>query len=190
MVTTGTAEKNVGSALLEVGEVLGVSMGKWRISRRSVQRFMLERGVVADIQLAYEIIKSGRKLEKFKNIDFTSFVSTGITYSSDSTSHKHIEYECRTIALEVVDYRNPVAKPVWKLRTLGIGTSVNHSSKVQVSGLKARLAELGVLFNNSPLAKREDLQFAVDDFAYCNVPFLSRDVIPLSVATSRYNQHA
>ena len=38
-----------------------------------------------------------------------------LTYSSDSTSHKHIEYECRTIALQVIDYSNPDAKPEWKL---------------------------------------------------------------------------
>jgi hypothetical protein len=89
-----------------------------------------------------------------------------ITYSSDSTSHKHIEYESRTIALKVIDYSNPDAPPIWKLRTLGIGTSVNHSSEVQVRGLRQLLQELAEIFNNSPLAKREDLRFAPDDFAY------------------------
>lgn len=58
-----------------------------------------------------------------------------LTYSSDSTSHKHIEYECQTIALQVFNYSNPDAKLEWKLRTLGIGTSVNHASQTQVDGL-------------------------------------------------------
>jgi len=50
-------------------------MGKQQTSRRSVQRFMLESGVAADIQLAYEIIKSGRELEKQKRIDLTFCIS-------------------------------------------------------------------------------------------------------------------
>jgi len=89
-----------------------------------------------------------------------------ITYSCDCTSHKHIEYECRTIALQVVDYSNPDAEPQWKLRTLGIDTSVNHASQTQVDGLRQRLQELALVFNNSPLAKREGLGFKPDDFAY------------------------
>ena len=62
-----------------------------------------------------------------------------ITYSSDSTSHRHIEYECHTIALQVIDYSNPSAKPEWKSRTLGIGTSINHASQTQVDSLKQHL---------------------------------------------------
>ncbi len=95
-----------------------------------------------------------------------SLTFVDITYSSDSTSHKHIEYECRTIALTVVDYANPHAEPTWKSRTLGVDTSINHSSEVQVDGLRKRLQELADVFNNSPLAQREDLRFKPDDFAY------------------------
>ncbi|KAF8068894.1 hypothetical protein FPV67DRAFT_1415201, partial [Lyophyllum atratum] len=148
MVSTGTAEAKVGSALVEIGNTLGITVDK-HLDKRSVQRFMLEQGVAADIQLVYEIIKAAK-----------------ITYSSDSTSHRHIEYECRTIALQVVDYSNPSAKPEWKSRTLGIGTSINHASQTQVDGLKQRLQELAEVFNNSALAKREGLRFIPDDFAF------------------------
>jgi hypothetical protein len=89
-----------------------------------------------------------------------------ITYSSDSTSHKHIEYESRTIAVQVIDYTKPDAKPEWKSRSLGIGTSTNHASQTQVDGLRKRLEEIAKIFNESPLAKREGLIFKVDDFAY------------------------
>lgn len=89
-----------------------------------------------------------------------------ITYSSDSTSHKHIEYECRTIVLQVVNYANPLAPPELKSCTLGIGTSINHASQTQVDGLKQRLQELAEVFNNSELAKREGLRFIPDDFAF------------------------
>ncbi len=89
-----------------------------------------------------------------------------ITFSSDSTSHKHIEYESRTIALQVVNYNNPDAKPEWKLRTLGVDTSINHTSETQIRGLKERLRELAQVFNESPFAKRKNLRFIPEDFAY------------------------
>ncbi|KDR65765.1 hypothetical protein GALMADRAFT_81499 [Galerina marginata CBS 339.88] len=82
-----------------------------------------------------------------------------ITYSSDSTSHKHIEFESRTIALQVVDYTKPTDEPKWTLRTLGVGTSINHTSETQVDGLKQRLREIAEIFNNSPFAKRNHLKF-------------------------------
>ena len=68
--------------------------------------------------------------------------------------------------MQVVDYLNPEKEPKWTLRTFGVGTSINHTSETQVAGLKERLYELAEIFNNSPLAKREGLQFIPDDFAY------------------------
>lgn len=105
-------------------------------------------------------------MDIFELIKRLSHSKTEITYSSDSTSHKHIEFESRTIALKVVDYLNPNEEPKWTMRTLGVGTSVNHTSETQVNGLKERLQEIAEIFNNSPLAKREGLQFVPDDFAY------------------------
>ena len=89
-----------------------------------------------------------------------------ITYSSDLTSHKHIEYECRTVALRVVNYTNPDTEPVWTMRTLGVGTSVDHTSKTQVKGLQEQLQQIAEVFNNSPFAQHEGLRFSPDDFAY------------------------
>lgn len=89
-----------------------------------------------------------------------------LTYSSDSTSHKHIEYESRTIAVKVVDFTKPNAEPTWKMRSLGLDTSVNHTSATQVNGLRKRLAEIAKIFNNSPFAKREGLTFCPNDFAF------------------------
>jgi hypothetical protein len=60
MVTAGAAESKVGRALQDIGAALGVEVTK-AVSKRSVQRFILERGVAADIQLVYEILKSSSK---------------------------------------------------------------------------------------------------------------------------------
>ncbi|KAF9552336.1 hypothetical protein CPC08DRAFT_698685 [Agrocybe pediades] len=148
MVSTGTAEAKVGHALQEIGNSLGIKI-KQKMSKRTVKRAILEAGVAADVQLAYEMVQTDK-----------------IAYSSDSTSHKHIEYESRTIALKVANYTDPGNEPQWMLRTFGVGTSVNHTSETQVNGLKQRLEEIAEVFNTSPLATRKGLKFTPGDFAY------------------------
>jgi len=102
MVATGTAEEKVGVVLKEIGRNLGVEVGR-EMSKRTVGRAVLEGGIAGDIQLAYEMVQHPE-----------------LSYSSDSTSHKHIEFDSRTIALEVADYLNDDAPHEWRLRTLGV----------------------------------------------------------------------
>ncbi|KAF8160013.1 hypothetical protein B0H34DRAFT_797195 [Crassisporium funariophilum] len=148
LASVGTAEKKIGETIKTIGDMIGVEVDRV-MSSRTVERAVLESGVAAEVQLGYEMAKSDK-----------------LTYSSDSTSHKHIEYESRTIAVRVVDYTKPNALPEWKSRSLGIGTSTNHTSQTQVDGLRKRLEEISQVFNGSPLAKREGLTFKIDDFAY------------------------
>jgi hypothetical protein len=162
MASTGMAEAKVGEALKEVGKVFGITV-KECMSKRTVQRCILEAGVAADIQLAYEIGKaSSMSLSLYAQL--AADRSLELTYSSDSTSHRHIEYESRFIALQVFDYDDPDAQPEWKLRSLGVDTSVNHTSETQLAGLRRRLEDLAKLFNQSPIAIREKLYFDVEDF--------------------------
>jgi len=60
MVAAGAAEAKVGTAIISIGNVLGVTVDR-QMNKRSVQRFILEQGIAADVQLVYEIFKSGRK---------------------------------------------------------------------------------------------------------------------------------
>ena len=64
MVAAGAAEAKVGAALVEIGRTLGVDMEK-QMSRRAVGRCVLELGVAADLQLVYEILKSGSEFLSF-----------------------------------------------------------------------------------------------------------------------------
>ncbi|KAJ2914003.1 hypothetical protein MD484_g6411, partial [Candolleomyces efflorescens] len=148
LAATGMAEEKIGKALNEVSAMLGVKLDH-TMSKRTVQRCILEGGIAADLQLAYEMAKVSK-----------------LCFSSDSTSHRHIEYESRQIAMQVIDYSNPDADPTWQMRSLGVGTSVDHSSETQVAGLRKRLEELAALFNDSPLSKRTGIRFYPDDFAY------------------------
>ena len=60
MVSAGAAEARVGDALVEIGNTFGVKINR-SINKRSVQRFTPERGVAADLQLVYEILKTKSK---------------------------------------------------------------------------------------------------------------------------------
>jgi hypothetical protein len=60
LVSTGTVEAKVGGALVEIGNALGIKVDR-HVNRWLVQWFVLEKGVAADIQLVYEIIKSASK---------------------------------------------------------------------------------------------------------------------------------
>ncbi|KAH6905421.1 hypothetical protein BKA70DRAFT_1373176 [Coprinopsis sp. MPI-PUGE-AT-0042] len=138
LVSTGVAEK----------KMLGVKV-KGDMDRRTVQRAILEGGVASDIQLAYEIMKADK-----------------LTFSSDSTSHKHIKYKSCCIALEVIDYNDPSSEPHWTTRTLGVDTTVNHTSEEQIKGLRARLELIARIFNNSPFAQRTGMCFSPDELIY------------------------
>ncbi|TFK58365.1 hypothetical protein BDN72DRAFT_782188 [Pluteus cervinus] len=148
LVSSGVAEKRVGAALKEIGNRLGVPVDRL-MSKRTVGRTSVEAGVAGDIQLAYDMVSTDK-----------------LSFSSDATSHKHIEYESRAIALQVVDYENPDVPRQWKLRTLGVGSMVDHTSETQARTLKERLQEIAVMFNQSPFAKRENLEFRPEHFAY------------------------
>ena len=60
MVSTGTAEAKVGETLQEIGKSLGVDIPE-KMSKRTIQRSILEVGVAADIQLGYEMAKTDSK---------------------------------------------------------------------------------------------------------------------------------
>jgi chromosome segregation ATPase len=60
LVASGTAETKVGKTLVEIGNELGIEV-KGEMSTRTVQRTILEKGVAADMQIAYEVLNSGSK---------------------------------------------------------------------------------------------------------------------------------
>lgn len=55
LVASGTAEKHVGTAIQEIGKLMGVEV-KEKMSRRTAGRTVLEQGVAADIQLGYDMV--------------------------------------------------------------------------------------------------------------------------------------
>ncbi|RXW23522.1 hypothetical protein EST38_g2358 [Candolleomyces aberdarensis] len=142
IVQYGMPAEKAGEAIQGIGKVLGVTVHE-KMSAATVRRAEIEGGVIGDLQLAYEMANS-----------------PVITYSSDSTSHKRIEYESRTVAVRVTGEKGDE----WKQRTLGVDISTDHSSETQVAGLKDWLTDLSETFSASPFAARTGMEFTQDVF--------------------------
>ena len=56
LVKSGCAERKIGKVIKSVGRILGVDV-KGNMSQRTVQRVILEGGIVADVQLGFEMSK-------------------------------------------------------------------------------------------------------------------------------------
>ncbi|KAJ7753967.1 hypothetical protein DFH07DRAFT_773983 [Mycena maculata] len=89
---------------------------------------LTQRGVGANLQ----IVDAVNNMEHF-------------TGSNDGTSHKHLNYESRFIAVDQ------------KLLALGLTQAPNHTSEEQMQGLLNIVEEMYATYNASPLGKTEPL---------------------------------
>lgn len=71
LVKTGTAESHVGQAIKHLGGMLGLEVNKI-MSRRTVQRAMLEEGVASDLQLGFEMVKSNGTILVFIAVNISN----------------------------------------------------------------------------------------------------------------------
>jgi hypothetical protein len=60
LASVGTAEKKIGETIKTIGEMIGVEVDRV-MGTRTVGRAILESGVAAELQLAYEMAKSESK---------------------------------------------------------------------------------------------------------------------------------
>src|SRR5437016_2338844 len=75
-----------------------------RISHRTVARAVLEGGVMSDLQLVQEMLKT-----------------EGLTMSSDGTTHRHVNFESRHIHMKVPLYKpNDPSAEIHKSRLVGV----------------------------------------------------------------------
>jgi len=165
LASVGTTEKKIGETIKTIGKIMNVEVNHV-MSLWTVECAVLESGMAAEIQLGYELAKSNSKFLFILYNTLLMMETQELTYSSDSTFHRHIEYEVHTVVVQIIDYTKADMAPEWKSCSLGIGTLTNHTSQTQVDGLRKRLEEIAKIFNESPLAKREGLIFKVNDFAY------------------------
>lgn len=86
------------------------------------------------------------------------YVLSDLTFSSDGMTHRHTNYESRTFALRTSQTGTP------KLRTLGVDSSVDHTSETQLKGLQLWLDKCSNLYNTSLLAQKKHTSFSRDEF--------------------------
>ncbi|KAH9915346.1 hypothetical protein B0H21DRAFT_703393, partial [Amylocystis lapponica] len=157
LVKSGCSQHTVATVIARVAHAMGASV-KHNMSRRTVQRAILEGGVAAKVQLGHEMSHTA-----------------SLTASGDGTTNRHINFDSRHIAMKVDTY---LAKPLTsstvspvtsssipKVRLLGVDSSVDHTSETQVSGWKKKIGEISDTYSASPLAQRESGSFHPDDFA-------------------------
>ncbi|KAJ3012717.1 hypothetical protein NUW54_g1789 [Trametes sanguinea] len=164
LVQAGCAQTKVG----ELIQLFGRSMGcvvKHIMSSHTVRRAVLEGGCASDIQLAHEMRHS-----------------EGFTISGDGTSHRRVNYEARHMLTHVPaqatephtcagssrdsSHQSPPAQCAdWvpKNRTLGVASSVDHTSETQLQGWQQTLHGLVQAYNQSPLAQRDGGALALED---------------------------
>jgi hypothetical protein len=85
-----------------------------------------------------------------------------ISFSSYSTTHKKVGFDSRHVCIEV---EGPDGSKTWKQRTLGVDTSVNHTAQLQFDNTIEIIGKMAKMFNESPLAKKRNISFTLEDFA-------------------------
>ncbi|KAF8880977.1 hypothetical protein BD779DRAFT_1445829 [Infundibulicybe gibba] len=147
LVKLGVPVKNVSEAVHSVADGLSIAV-TGDISTRSVGRLTLEGGIAAKLQLVHEIENAA-----------------SLTLSGDGTTHKHINYESRHIALQVPDYRATIPSAEFypwtdlAVRLVGISSAPNHTSQEQMKGWKDFVDEAYGLWNSSPAGKRKAIDY-------------------------------
>ncbi|KAH6880315.1 hypothetical protein BKA70DRAFT_1126587 [Coprinopsis sp. MPI-PUGE-AT-0042] len=151
MALAGCSPSQIGPLIREIGEIFGVKVTK-EMSRRTVQRCILETLVAADIQL-------GSEME----------ASPAFTISQDSTSNRSINYQARHVALRVPNYNAGetilTAGSQHTSRLLRVASTTDHTSQTSWNTWLVLLESTLRTFNNSPLAHRTSRSFSLRQIA-------------------------
>ncbi|TFK74719.1 hypothetical protein BDN72DRAFT_874903 [Pluteus cervinus] len=141
LVQSGCSANKVPELIPKISQLLGIRITPTKISRRTVQRSIVEGGVAASLQTGYELTQA-----------------ESLTISQDSTSHRKINYEARHIAVRAPNYEagetspSPTSTP--SMRLLGVDATVDHSSETSIQGWTDKLSGITAVWNESPLMRR------------------------------------
>ncbi|KAJ7589794.1 hypothetical protein C8J56DRAFT_784151 [Mycena floridula] len=123
------------------------------MSRRTVQRIVMEGLIAAKMQLGFEIASM-----------------PGFTVSADSTSHLHINYEGHRLSGRFPNYQgdgdiviDPTSKP--ETRFVSLQSTVDHTSETSKAGWMKDFESIIDVFNRSPLASRCNMKLNLRDFS-------------------------
>ncbi|KAJ7588345.1 hypothetical protein C8J56DRAFT_1050416 [Mycena floridula] len=144
LVRNGCSANKVGPMMQAVGKALGISVSV-AMSSWTVRRTILEGGIAAKLQLAYEVSHA-----------------PAFTASGDSTSNRKINFQSHHIAVRVPNYSSKgdihakSAKSIPKNRFLGLQATIDHSSEVSKLTWVKQYTELVDLYAKSPLGQKQN----------------------------------
>ncbi|KAI4517349.1 hypothetical protein K525DRAFT_211091 [Schizophyllum commune Loenen D] len=139
LVAGGCSLNKVGGILKEVASVFGVQLGRV-ISRRTVQRIVLEGLILARTQQGFELQHA-----------------TDITMSGDSTSRRNINYQSHHVTYKVLERQADGTvrmSDTSKSSFYGIRSTVDHSTAMSFDSWHRVWMEATDFYNGSPLFRR------------------------------------
>ncbi|KAJ7907868.1 hypothetical protein B0H13DRAFT_1618086 [Mycena leptocephala] len=139
LVSSGCKEGKVGDLMQDIARIFGVDLDR-AMSRRTVQRAVLEGLVASQIQLGVEM--------KY---------SDDITMSSDSTSRRKMNYQSHHIHLRVPVKNTDGSVSLStdpKIRFLDIASTVDHSTATSKAAWLTIYNDIISTYNASPLGMR------------------------------------
>lgn len=164
LAISGCSQKNVGSVIQSVGDLMGVDIAS-TVSRRTVRRTLIEGGVASSIQVGHAIAQSNCEYLCLRVPSLVLILALklmyflAVTFSDDATSHRHINYESRHIAIRDSVSGNP------QIYFVGVEATTDHTSATQLKGWLAVIAHISATFSNSPFAARRQLALSDAVFA-------------------------
>ncbi|THV06136.1 hypothetical protein K435DRAFT_645820, partial [Dendrothele bispora CBS 962.96] len=145
MTAAGCSRQKVGQLMHLMARTFGIEL-KFSMSRRTVSRAILEGGVAAKLQVAYEVLHTD-----------------GMTISQDSTSNQKQNYESHHFTPKAPDYDEVTqlqkagiqVKPtsIPRIQLFSLDATLDHGSEGSINEWKNNLQALSKLFNDSPLAQ-------------------------------------
>ncbi|VDB85300.1 unnamed protein product [Peniophora sp. CBMAI 1063] len=147
--TCGCAPARIGTVLERIAEAYGGKVPR-KISRRSVGRIKMEGGLMAKVQLAFEIAQAKER-------------KRGLTLSDDCTSLGGISHMARHITLEVPSYE-PGADPsayTHKTRVVDVSALFNHTILTQLGSWEKLDEELERILR--PIAAEIGVEYCSED---------------------------
>ncbi|KAJ7271428.1 hypothetical protein B0H12DRAFT_1200306 [Mycena haematopus] len=138
LVRAGCSQEKVGEMIQYIAQMSGRSV-KRKMSRRTVQRALIEGGVAARIQLAHEMADAD-----------------GIALSTDATTVRGENYESGFVMVN--------KGTVHKMRIFSMTSTVSHSSEAQLANIKFQISAISTLYKQCPLGRRSKFNFEIHDF--------------------------
>ncbi|KAJ7726792.1 hypothetical protein B0H16DRAFT_1735510 [Mycena metata] len=118
----------------KVGVIIQFIAKKQNMSRRTVQRALIEGGIATRLQVVHEMVQAD-----------------GATLSSDATSLRGENYEGAFVMIN--------KGTTHKMRMLSLTSTVLHGSETQLVNLKHQISSICTLYRRSPLGQRSQFNF-------------------------------